>query len=83
LFEFRQIGIRKFTTQQAARVIEIFGLNSHFDGHEILTELDGLFSGPKIRLYSIVESSNRVYDVPEDTRLQHLSQQFHPQEKSA
>lgn len=83
LFEFRQIGIKKFTTQQAVRVVEIFGLASRFEGHDVLVELDGLFSGPKIRLYSIVENSNRIYDVPDDTRLQHLSQQFCPKEEKS
>lgn len=82
LFEFKQIGIKKFTTQQAAQVVEIFGLKTHFEGHDILVELDGLFSGPKMRLYSTVENSNRIYDVPDDTRLQHLSQQFCPKEEN-
>lgn len=76
LFEFHQIGIKKFTIQQATRVVELFNLKPRFGERDVAAELDGLFNGPKIRLYSAIENSNRIYDVPDDNRLQHLARQF-------
>lgn len=93
--EFKQIGVSQFTIGQAVSVVEIFGLQAKFGDRDIGAELNGLFSGHKIRLYSTSagspvtlpgsgqnrQSTDKIYSVPDDARLAHLVQQFCPASK--